>query len=216
MTIVYALLAVSAAALVARRFALGYSSPGREYAFLKPREIAFILAATDATFPTNPWIPVSGADVDAPRYVDRWFETLDSGKRFQIRLLLFFFEHATMFFWAPGAAGWRRFSSLSLKQRTEVLRAWYASELFARRLVSMALRAVLGMAYLGHPETLRFLRVAPYDFKSPILEADLLYPPIGKGHDAHIYGIEDLTPPSDGTPIELDSPLHPDYAERPL
>ena len=213
---VYALLTVFAAALVVRRFALGYAPPSREYVFLKPREIDFILAATDATFPTNPSIPVSGADVDAPRYVDRWFETLDPGKRFQIRLLLLFFEQATMFFWAPGAGGWRRFSSLSLKQRTAVLRAWYASELFARRLVATALRSILGMAYLGNPATLRFLRVAPYDFESPILEADLLYPPIGKGPEAHVYGVDDLTPPSDGTPLDLDSPVHPDYAERPL
>ncbi len=36
---------------------------------------------------------------------------------------------------APGAGGWRRFSSLSLQQRIEVLRSWYSSRLFVRRLI---------------------------------------------------------------------------------
>ena len=216
MTLVYAFLGVAAVALVVRRFALGYPSPSREYAVLKSREIAFLSAASDATFPTRSAIPVSGMDVDTPHYVDRWFETLHRPKRFQIRLLLLFFEQATLIWWAPGAGGWRRFSSLSLKQRTEVLRSWYMSRLFARRLVSLALRAVLGMAYLGHPATMRALHVAPFDFESPVLEADLLYPPIGKRHDENPYGPEDLTPPSDGTPIDLDTPIHPDYREQPL
>lgn len=216
MTLAYAVIGAVAVALFVRRFARGYASPSREYSYLKPREIDFILAATDATFPKRSTIPVSGADVDAPRYIDRWFETLDSGKRFQIRMLLLFFEQATLIWWAPGLRGWRRFSSLSLHQRIEVMRAWYGSRFFVRRLVFTALRAVLGMAYLGHPATMRFLRVAPYDFESPILEADLLYPPIGMDHAANPYTEDDLTPPSDGTPIDLDSPVHPDYAEPPL
>ena len=137
-------------------------------------------------------------------------------RRSQIRLLLFFFEHATMFFWAPGAAGWRRFSALSLQQRIEVLRRWHSSHFFARRLVFTALRSVLGIVYLAHPGTMRHLRVAPYDFPSPVLDADVLYPPIGQGPDAIPYAAEDRTPPSQGVPIDLDSPVHPDYAEQPL
>ena len=75
---------------------------------------------------------------------------------------------------------------------------------------------MLGMAYLDHPTTMRFLRVAPFDFPTPVRDVDLVYPPIGRGPDAIPYGEADLTPPSDGTPLDLDLPIHPDYAERPL
>ena len=201
-------------ALGVRRFLLGYPPSSHPYRRLWRAEIALLRATIEAMFPARGAIPVSGSDVDAPQYIDTWFDALHATKRFQIRLLLCFFEHVTLIFWAPGAGGWRRFSSLSLKQRIEVLRAWYASELFARRIVFTALRSVLGMAYLGHPATMRFLRVAPYAFESPILDADVLYPPIGQGPEALLYGPDDRTPPSDGSPIDLDGPIHPDYSER--
>jgi hypothetical protein len=207
---------VALLALGVRRVFFGYPTTRRSYRRLRPREIALLRAATDAMFPARGAIPVSGADVDAPAYVDAWFDLLHPMRRFQIRLLLVFFEHATLLFWAPGARGWRRFSALSLQQRIEVLRRWYSSRFFGRRLVFTALRSVLGIVYLGHPATMRFLKVAPYDFPSPVLDADVLYPPIGQGPDAIPYRPDDRTPPSSGEPIDLDGPVHPDYAERPL
>ena len=215
MTIVAVVLAVFLA-LGIRRFGLGYPRPTHPYRRLRPREIAFLRACTDAMFPARGAIPVSGSDVDTPRYVDHLLDALHAGKRFQIRLLLCFFEHATLFFWSPGAAGFRRFSSLSLQQRIDVLHAWYSSSWFVRRLVFTALRSVLGLAYLGHPDTLRYLRVAPFDFASPILDADVLYPPIGAHPDAIAYAPADRTAPSDGSPIELDAPIRPDFRESPL
>ena len=203
-------------ALAVRRAHFGYPPLPPDYARIAPREAAFLRAAVDAAFPSRGAIPVAGSEVDAPRYVDRWFEVLHAGKRFQIRLLFAFFEHATLIFWAPGPRGWRRFSALSLAQRIEVLHGWYASRVFARRLVFTALRSVLGLAYLDHPATLRFLRVAPYDFPTPVLDVDLVYPPIGKGLDEVAHEPGDLTAPSDGTPLALDTPVHPDYLERPL
>jgi len=202
--------------LAARRALAGYPPLPPDYARLRAREAAFLRAAVDAAFPARGAIPVAGSEVDAPRYVDRWFELLHAGKRFQIRLLLFFFEHATGFFWAPGPRGWRRFSALSLAQRIEVLRAWHSSRFFARRLVFTALRSVLGLAYLDHPATLRFLRVAPYAFPTPVLDVDLVYPPIGTSIESNPLSSADLTQPSDGTPLPLDSPTHRDYEERPL
>ena len=199
-----------------RRLLSGYPTTSRSYRHLRRREIALLRAATDAMFPARGAVPVAGADVDAPGYVDTWFDVLHPLRRFQIRLLLLLFEQVTLVFWAPGPRGWRRFSALSLQQRIEVLRGWYSSHWYVRRLVFTALRSVLGIAYLGDPATMRFLRVAPYDFESPVLDADVLYPPIGQGPDAIVYGPADRSPPSDGVPIDLDSPVHPDYAERPL
>jgi hypothetical protein len=61
---------------------------------------------------------------------------------------------------------------------------------------------------------LRQLGLAPLDLPTPICEADLLYPPVGEGPDAIRFSEADLTPPSDGTPVDLTGPLHPAYAER--
>jgi hypothetical protein len=72
------------------------------------------------------------------------------------------------------------------------------------------------MGYLGHPRAMRAVNLAPYQLPTPICEADLLYPRIGAHPDSLQLTRADLTPPSDGTPLCLDGPLHPDYAESPL
>ena len=94
-----------------------------------------------------------------------------------------------------------------------MLAGWSKSRLFLRRLAFTALRAVLAMGYLGNPVSMRALGLAPYDLPTPICEADLLYPRIGEHPRTIAFTEADLTPPSDGTPIALDGPLHPAYAE---
>jgi hypothetical protein len=46
-----------------------------------------------------------------------------------------------------------------------------------------------------------------------VCEADLLYPPIGRGPEDIAYGPADLTPPGDAAPLDPDGPLHPRFAE---
>jgi hypothetical protein len=97
-----------------------------------------------------------------------------------------------------------------------VLAGWSGSRFFLRRLAFTALRAVLTMGYLGHPRAMRAVNLAPFQIQTPICEADLLYPRIGAHPDSLRRTRADLTAPSDGTPLPLDGPLHPDYAESPL
>jgi hypothetical protein len=92
------------------------------------------------------------------------------------------------------------------------LEGWRTSRFFARRVVFTSLRAILTMGYIAHPPVLRELGLAPYAIETPVCHADLLYPPVGAPREAVPYGPEDLTPPSDGTPLRLDGPLHRDYA----
>jgi hypothetical protein len=202
--------------LALRRLFAGYPRPVEPLTLLASREANFLVAAAEATFPAGGAIPLSGRDAGLPRYVDRWLKALPGRQRLLIRALFLLLEHATLLFAAPGRGGLRRFSSLSLDQRDSVLRGWAESRLFARRLVFMSLRAILTMGYLGHPTAMRYLRLAPYAFESPILQADLLYPPIGESRDSNPVSADDLTQPSDGTPLDLSGPLHPDYRERPL
>lgn len=199
------------AALAARRVFLGYPRPGMKT--LAPREAAFVAAASEAMFPAGGAVPESGPDAGVPEFVDRYVGAVPPAVRLLMRLLFFLLEHATLVFWAPPPRGWRRFSSLSHEQRVAALEGWRSSRLFARRLVFTSLRAILTMGYFADPAVLRRLRLAPYDLATPVAEADLLYPPIGKPRSAIRYTRADLTAPSDGTPLDPDGPLHPAYRE---
>jgi hypothetical protein len=192
----------------------GYPRPQRTYAVLAPREVAFLSAAGNATFPAGGAISPSGDEADLASYTDRWLLVAQPRMRLLMRLLFFLIEHATFFLPAPGPRGWRRFSSLSTEQQAAVLERWRTSRFYPRRVVFMSLRAVLAMGYLAHPRVLRQLGLAPLDLETPVCEADLLYPPVGRGPEAIRYSTADLTPPSDGTPVDPEGPLHPRYAEE--
>ncbi len=207
---------VGALVLLLRRFFLGYRANGRHYSVLARREVALVESAAEVFFPSNGAIPVSGLETDLPGYVDRLLSALDARLRWQIRLLLVAVEHTTLLIPAPGLFGFRRFSSLSFEAREAVFQRWSKSRYFVRQLIFSAFRSILTLGYLGHPDVMRYLRVAPLDFETPIVEADLLYPPIGQHPDAMRLRESDLTPPSDGTPIDIDGPLHPDFLEGKL
>jgi len=202
--------------LMLRRLALGYPRRAERLEHVYRHEAAFLDAAAEALFPDQGAVPLAGKEAQIPRYVDRHLAALEPRVRLQIRALILLFEQSTLVFAAPGAGGRRRFTQLSVEQRVRVLEGWSESRLFLRLLVFTALRAVLTLGYLGNPVAARALRIAPFAFESPVREADLLYPPIG-AHPREIrWKLEDLTPPGDGTPISLDSPLHPEFVERPL
>jgi len=190
----------------------GYPRPPASTRVLAPREVAFLEAAALATFPPGGAIPASGSEADLPAYTDRWLQVLHPRMRWLMRSLFFLLEHATLFFPAPRPRGFRRFSSLAPQQQAAVLEGWRTSRLFPRRIVFESLRAILTMGYFSHPPVLRQLGLAPREIETPVCEADLLYPPVGCGPEAIAYGLSDLTPPSDGTPLQRDAPVHPAYA----
>jgi hypothetical protein len=195
------------------RTCLGYPRPRRKHRALLRSEVAFLAAAAEAAFPPGGDIPPSGLDADVPGYTDRLLAATHPRMRWLMHLLFFLVEHATLFFPAPGRGGRRRFSALSAEQRAAALEGWRTSRLFARRLVFASLRAVLAMGYFSHPPVLRQLGLAPYAIVTPVCEADLWYPRVGAPRASIALTPADLTPPSDGTPIPLDAPLHPDYRE---
>jgi hypothetical protein len=206
---------MTAVAFSLRRVFLGYPSPRTQLRVIARRDAAFLEAAAEAMFPAGGALALSGRDVDLPGFVDGYLAALPPHLRLQIRALFLLVEQATLVFPPPGPwrfRRFRRFSALTPEQRVAVFEGWTGSRLSARRLVFTALRAVLTMGYLGHPAVLRLLRLAPYDIRTPVCEADLLYPRVGAHPDSIELTRADLTPPSDGRPIELDGPLHPDFA----
>jgi hypothetical protein len=198
---------------VAMRVTFGYPTPDRLYRILFRPEVASLAAVSEAMFPPGGHIRSSGLDADLPAYIDRWMAVSQRRVRLSMHLLFFFVEHATLLFPAPGRRRRRRFSSLSLEQRVAVLEAWGGSRLYLRRLIFMSLRSILTMGYFAHPPVLRQLGVAPFAIDTPVCEADLLYPPIGMLPADIPYTRGDLTTERDGTPLSLDAPLHPDFAE---
>ncbi|MCH7708599.1 MAG: hypothetical protein IH884_08905 [Myxococcales bacterium] len=191
----------------------GYPPPPRPFKVLNRREVALLTAAANATFPAGGAVPPSGGEADITGYTDRWLAVLHGRILVLMRLLFFLIEHATLFFPAPGRRGRRRFSSLSSDQQVAVLEGWRTSSLYPRRMVFASLRAILTMGYFAHPPVLRQLRLAPLDLETPVCAADLLYPSIGRTPGTIRYGPDDVTPPSDGVPVDLDGPIHPRYAE---
>lgn len=195
---------------LARVFA-GYPRLEGGWHVLNAREVTVLRAAAEATFPPGGAIPASGSEAEVARHTDRWMAVLHPRVRVLVRLLLLLVEQATLVFPAPGPRGWRRFSTLSTEQRALVLERWRTSRLYPRRIVFASLRAILTMGYMAYPPVMRQLGVAPLAIPSPVCEADLLYPPIGAPLSAIRHTRASLTPESDGRPLPLDGPLHPDY-----
>ena len=162
----------------------GYAADDKPRAVLARRETAFVQAAAEVLFPPSEELPLSGAQADLPGYADGYLADLPARQRGLVRALFALFEQATLIWPAPGPGGFKRFSSLSTEQRMAVLKAWQSSRSSLRRMCLTALKAVLILGYVGHPESLAALGLAPWKIDSPKVAADFLYPPIGQGPDA--------------------------------
>jgi gluconate 2-dehydrogenase subunit 3-like protein len=199
--------------------ALGYAGvrifagypPAEGFRVLARREVAFLDAAADTMYPPGGPLPPSGSDARISSTLDAYLGIVPPRMRGLMRLLFFLLEHATLVFAAPPPRGRRRFSSLSPAQREAALEGWHKSPWFPRRLVFTSMRALLTNAYVADPAVLRHLGLAPFAVETPVCEADLLYPPIGRPRSAIHHAA--ITPPSDGTPLDPTAPRHPAYRE---
>lgn len=202
-------------AWAATRLLGGYGSRDPRHARLSAREARFFAAAADAAFPPGGGAMPSGCEAGVVTHLDGWLAILPRRNRELIRLLVVFFEHATLVFPAPGRGGRRRFTSLTPEQRTALLDEWGRSRLRVRRIVFASLRTLLTASYFASPAVMRATGVAPLAFATPVVEADLLYPPIGQPRAAIRWRREDLERPPERAPLDPHGPLHPDYAEGP-
>jgi hypothetical protein len=197
---------------VARLF-LGYGPGDASLRRLSSHQQAFVRAAADAVFPSGGTLALSGSEAGAVAHVDRYVGSLSTRSRLLIRLLFFLMEHATLFFPAPGWDGIRRFTKLSPAQRVAVLDAWGRSPLSARRTVFQSLRAIVTMAYFANPTVLRGIGLAPLEMESPVIDADLLYPPIGQPTSAIRFTPADRARAVSRAPLDPHGPLDPAYRE---
>jgi hypothetical protein len=208
-----ALLALALLAWAVLRFAAGYGRRDPALPQLSARELALVRAAAEAAFPPGGPIPLSGIDARIPEHVDRYLAALPARNRVLIRLLFVLIEHATWIFKAPGWDGFRRFSALTLEQRMAVLEGWARSKIHVRRLVFQGLRAVLTMGYFACPAVLRAIGLAPLAIETPVVDADLLYPPIGQPRSAIRFGVDDRARTVARLPLDPHGPLQPGFGE---
>ena len=206
------IIAVPLLVWITMRIWAGYPVPDRRYRILRRSEVASVAAFAEAMIPPGGHIDSSGLDANLPAFVDRWMDACQTRTRVLMHMLFFLVEHATLFFPPSGPRPRRRFSSLSLEQRIVALEGWGESGLYLRRLTFVSLRSILTMGYFYHPPVLRQLNVAPYAIDTPVCEADLLYPPIGKLPSDIQFTRDDLSE-SSGVPLAADTKLHPDFAE---
>ena len=192
----------------------GYGPRDPGLRLLSAREARFFAAAADAAFPPGGELPPSGTDAGVVTHLDGWLALLPRRNQLLIRLLVVFFEHATLLFPATGRGGRRRFTSLGAEQRIALLDDWNRSRLRPRRIVFASLRTLLTSAYFASPAVMRATGVAPLAFETPVVEADLLYPPIGQPRSAIRWRQEDLARPVARTPLDPHGPLHAAYAEE--
>jgi len=209
------LLALALLGWAALRIAGGYGRRDPSLTHLSARELALVRAAADAAFPPGGAIPLSGTEAGIPAHLDRYLAALPPRNRMLIRLLFVLIEHATLIFPAPGWDGFRRFSSLSLERRMAVLEGWARSPIQPRRLVFQSLRAVLTMGYFASPTVLRAMGLAPLAIETPVVDADLLYPPIGQPKSAIRFGVADLDRAVPRTPLDPHGALQPGFEESP-
>jgi hypothetical protein len=205
------LIALALVAWAVLRFAAGYGPRDPALNQLSAREYALVCAAADAAFPAGGAIPLSGTQAGIPAHVDRYLAALPPRNRLLIRLLFVLIEHATLIFKAPGWDGWRRFSALSLEQRMAVLEGWARSKFQPRRLVFQGLRAVLTMGYFARPAVLRAMGLAPLAIETPVVDADLLYPPIGQPKSAIRFGVADRDRAVPRAPLDPHGHLQPGF-----
>ncbi len=189
-------------AVVCIRLFVGVPRPARPSRFVSNRELAFLDAAADTLLPAiDDGLARPGATAELADFVDRYVGALPPRQRTLIRLMLVFFEQSTLFFPARGPGGFRRFSKLSVEQRHRVLEAWASSRWAVRRSFFTALRAFVVMGVLGHEDNLRALGLAPWAVESPVIEADLLYPPIGEPSASIRLTEDDLAGVRDTRPL---------------
>jgi hypothetical protein len=211
MKILLFVLGSSLLAWAAARLLLRYGARDPSLSQLSARETAFLGAAADAVFPPGGTPTQSGTEAGVVHHIDRWLALLTRRNRVLIRLLLVFFEHATLLFPAPGRGGRRRFSALSLPQRIALLEAWEHSSLRVRRLIFASLRTILTSSYFASPYVLRELGLAPLAIETPVVAADLLYPRVGRSRTSIRWKVEDMERSWSKTPLDPRGALHPDF-----
>jgi len=195
-----------------RRFVSGYPPAPPGLAVLHRAEAKFVESAAEVLFPGGAGLSVAGVDAHLPHYVDRHLAALPRTKRMQIRALFWLFEHLTLIFPGNEPGGRRRFSKLSAAARDSVVArvANHSNELV--RTLFTALRAVLGLGYLGHPANLRDLGVAPFEIELGVSDAELVFPRIGGLVSSIAFELEDRTDPAELGPLDANGPRHRAYA----
>ena len=115
--------------------------------YLHRREYTIVAALANTVFPPGNAIGLSGTDARVPEYIDRWLDGQGAAKAGEFRMMMMLFEHGTAAF----GLRVRRFTDLDAEARERYLRRWETTRLYSRRMLAMALKSALGIAYFAYP-----------------------------------------------------------------
>lgn len=206
------ILGITLAFAIHRRVVADYAPAPPGLAVLHDGEAALVRAVAEVLFPSNDPLAIAGAGAQLPEHVDRYLSALPRAQRLQIRLLLHFVEHFTLFMPGDEPGGRRRFSSLSAAARVSLLQRLAEHQLGALRLIFTALRSIFVLGYLGHPANLQGLGLSPFEIDPVVSDAELLFPRVGGLVDSISLGLEDRNVDRSLPPLDPDGPRHRAYA----
>ena len=123
-------------------------APAKGLKVFSDHDVTTLRAIAEVMFPPGSF-PVDGLTANVAERVDEVANELFLPvHRVGFRSVLFALESGTLM--SRGAP----FSVLSADERTEVLNVWLTPSIHTRRIAADSLRAILGMAFFGHPEVL--------------------------------------------------------------
>ncbi len=136
-------LAGVAAAATGSALHLPVAAPGRSV--LSAAELDVVGAVALVLFP-GVHFPLDGVQAGVPERVDELLVSLmEPGQVMAFRYVIRAIE------WGTAAAWGRRFTQLDRNDQAQVLAVWGDPDVVPRRLAADSLKAILSIAYFGHP-----------------------------------------------------------------
>ena len=144
-TMVFGAIGATAIAAAGGYGALTFDRPAPGMLFLSPGELRLLEALCAVWFPAGVF-PIDGLEAEVPQAVDGVInEILEEVPRAGFRYVLRVLEWSTLARWG------RRFTQLSVDERTIVLDRWSDADVVPRRAAVDAVKAVLAIPYFRHP-----------------------------------------------------------------
>lgn len=144
-TMVFGAIGATAIATAGGYGALSFEQAAPGLAFLSRSELRLLEALCEVWFPAGVF-PIDGLEAEVPEAVDGVItEILEEVPRAGFRYVLRVLEWGTLARWG------RRFTQLSVEERTVVLDRWSDADVVPRRAAVDAVKAVLAIPYFRHP-----------------------------------------------------------------
>jgi hypothetical protein len=123
-----------------------FGPPGPGLMLFDAHEFAVLEAVCEGFFPGPPEWPLTAAEAETAKFVDRYVSRLYPDGQLLFRALMRTLNLSTVL------THGRTFRYLSVADRAEVLEGWAKSSLYARRSANQSMSLIIKMGYFEHPK----------------------------------------------------------------